>query len=172
MLQNKVAALHKRAKQQNFDPAALLLYKKERAKYQKLILKEKEKAWTEMCKKETNPFGLTKKLAFDRFQDSQISYLPDSTPLASRSETLFKLTQDIFGNTNENQESLIIDKAQDQPPFTIREIKNAIYSFNINKAPGYDQIDHRIIRNIYVNIPHVINDMYNKLLELNYFPSD
>lgn len=163
---NKVAALYKKAKLSNYEQGPLLAYKKERAIYQKLILKQKEKAWTELCKNETNPFGITKNLAFQKFQDTQISYLPDALPTASRSETLMKLTEDIFGKSKDNEENPAIEESHDQQPFTTREIKNAIYSFNINKAPGCDQIDHRLVRNIYQSIPSVIHDMYNVLLKL------
>lgn len=137
-----------------------------------MILTEKEKAWTKLCRNETNPFGLTKKLAFQQFQDSQISYLPDSSSLSSRSEVLWGLTEDIFGKSAVPSQNYNVKTSHDQQPFTEREIKNAIYSFNINKAPGYDQIDHRLIRNIYQRFPEKIHNMYNTLLDLNYFPSD
>lgn len=48
----------------------------------------------------------------------------------------------------------------------------AIFSFNQYKAPGIDNLDHRIIRKIFKYNATLLLDMYNSLRQLNYFPKD
>lgn len=179
---NKVTALFKKACKPGSSPHINALYKRERALYRKSILEAKRKSWTSFCQKQTDPFGPAKKIAFDKYLDKQVVYLPSpdqSTSQAqpvSRSSTFFKLTEDIFGKSAVPEISVgdgpyLEDPIQTEIPFTMKEVRNAIYSFNKKKAPGPDNIDHLILRSVFETIPETILNMFNSCLNLNYFPS-
>lgn len=173
---NKLNALFKITKLHDAPQGSFQKYKKERALYQKAILKAKKDAWIRFCRTETNPFGKTKKLAFDKFQDKTFKYIPPSNQLQppTRSEALYNLTEEIFGPSLTQpitQQIPINDQIQDQPLFTIKELRQAIFTFNKNKAPGPDEIDHNMIRAIFQKHHQLLLKMYNCLLKLNYFPA-
>lgn len=54
----------------------------------------------------------------------------------------------------------------DQPNYTIREMRNAIYSFNQNNAPVTDGIYHRMIISRFYRIPNTLLEMYNSAFRL------
>lgn len=171
-LRNKVTALHRKLKN---SPSQLLSlqYKSERSKYKKSILMAKRQAWQDFCTKTTNPFGKLKDLAFGRLQDFNLYKLNDFDPSlpVSRHMVYWDITNKIFGKSA----STLITRTQksvtsNQTPFSESELKKAIFHFKINKSPGPDNIDHYQIRSLYNCNSSIFLNMYNSLLELNYFP--
>lgn len=55
-------------------------------------------------------------------------------------------------------------------PITIRETQDAVFSLNPNKAPGADNLDVRIIRQVFQSSPHLLSDWANKCASLGHFP--
>lgn len=167
---NYVKALQRKQKNPNSTLEEKLKYKKERAKYRQNILKSKRAAWISFCEKSKDPFGKVKKVAFQEFFRQEATALSTSMATTHTRATFYQeLTENIFG---ESQKPSVpkLEPDDSAPPFIIQELKAAIYSFNKNKAPGPDQIDHIIIRKIYTLNPTILLEMYNSLLKLNYFP--
>lgn len=55
-------------------------------------------------------------------------------------------------------------------PITIQELHNAIIKFKDGKAPGYDGISPKILKNIWVSFPDILLAIYNTCLRLGYMP--
>ena len=168
---NKLKALYKRTKQPFSTPQDILNFKRERALYQKAINNSKREAWDKFCRAESNPFGKTKQYAFNNFFDSTLQVLPDMnvTP-HSRLDVLKFLTSKLFGPSVSVPPLFSVSPSRTQNPFTLSEIRNSIFSFNQNKAPGPDQIDHRMIRALFLNFPDLFLNLFNTLFHSNYFP--
>lgn len=96
-----------------------------------------------------------------------------SSTHSTQTASLFyqELTEKIYGNSEKAVTSITAPDTT-SPPFIKQELRTAIYTFNKNKAPGPDNIDHYILRNIYYQNPLLLLDMYNSLLRINYFPTD
>ena len=56
------------------------------------------------------------------------------------------------------------------PPITIQELHNAITKFKDGKAPGYDGVSPKILKNFWVSFPDVLLAVYNACLRLGYMP--
>lgn len=78
-------------------------------------------------------------------------------------------------NLNDNLEDFMNCPPQalsfDNLTITIEELKNIILSFDVNKSPGPDQIDFRIIRRIFESSPSFLLEWINKCFQLCHFPS-
>ncbi|KAJ0169140.1 hypothetical protein K1T71_014948 [Dendrolimus kikuchii] len=61
---------------------------------------------------------------------------------------------------------------EDDPPFTVSELKNAMKSFNPKKAPGEDGITSDICAHAVIKAPELFLSLANKCLELGYFPTE
>lgn len=96
--------------------------------------------------------------------------LPSTSTEARTSSQFFEqITNKIFCKS-EKKNPLPTQPDQAVPPFINQELKAAIFSFDKNKAPGPDNLDHYITRNLYKTQSTLLLDMYNSLLYLNYFP--
>lgn len=169
---NFVKALYRKSKLSSSTEEDKLHYKRERALYKKAILEAKRSAWQDFCKKTRDPYGKTKKVAFQNFYRTELYALSESTTeTQSRADFYTDLTTRIFGISEETQEPEI-NSVNSAPYFTEKELQVAIFSFNQDKAPGIDNIGHRIITKIFKANPTLLLDMYNSLLQLNYFPKD
>lgn len=167
---NYVKALYRKTKLQSATENDHQKYKRERASYKKMILNAKRKAWQDFCQKTREPYGKTRKIAFQDFYRSETYALADtSLKEQSKQEFYRELTEKIFGPSVESDEVHVVPDTS-APPFIYQELKVAIFSFNKDKAPGIDNIDHRILRNIFKNHHRLLLQMYNSLLYLNYFP--
>ena len=164
-------ASYKKSKSQYSTEQDIINFKQSRAEYRKAVREAKQEAWTKFCSAESNPFGKTKKFAFDRFLDLSLQVMPDmGVAPHSRLDILSRITTSLFRPSQHFPHFLLTTTLNNQPLFTQKELRKAIFSFNQNKAPGPDQIDHRMIRAIYLKFPTLILEMYNSLLFLNYFP--
>lgn len=170
-MRNRVSAFFRRAKRQSAPQSYMVDYRRERALYQRHIREVKTQAWAKFCKNETDVFGRVKDLAFQKYQDRLVTYISNnhSSPV-SRSSSFLHLAQDIFGPSIQSPVK-VQESSKTEPLFTMQELRHAIYSFNKNKAPGPDAIDHKLIRAIFSIVPNLILDMYNVAFNLNYFPS-
>ena len=88
----------------------------------------------------------------------------------SRRDILSHITTSLFGPSLNLPHFPLTTIPKNQPPFIQKELRKAIFSFDQNKAPGPDQIDHRMIRAIFLKFPDLLLQMYNSVLSPNYFP--
>ncbi|KAH9506258.1 hypothetical protein DERF_011000 [Dermatophagoides farinae] len=56
------------------------------------------------------------------------------------------------------------------PPITMNELHNAIIKFKEGKAPGYDGISPKILKNLWLSFPEILLAIYNTCLKLCYMP--
>lgn len=56
------------------------------------------------------------------------------------------------------------------PPITTYELHNAIFKFQEGKAPGYDGISPKILKNLWLSCPEIVLAIYNKCLDLCHLP--
>jgi hypothetical protein len=152
--------------------------------YKELMEKNKNKSWREFLREssEANPWGLAYKIAKDKIFQPKLSELVDAagnlvieeTKIASQLfDTLFP-TDDIM-NENENHkqiraQSLIQSTGSDDDPFSESEVIDIINSQNAKRAPGDDAITADIIIKTHGINRTFLTRLYNKCLELNYFP--
>lgn len=122
--------------------------------------------------KRKDPYGKVKKIAFKDFHRQECYALNNSdSEVYTRQDFYETLTSKIFGHSNLSQPTLP-EQQHAAPPFHMQKLKSAIFSFNINKAPGLDNIDHIISRNLFKKQAPLLLSMYNAALDLNYFPLD
>lgn len=163
-------ALRKLTKNPEASPQSYVNYKKERAIYRRKIQEAKKEAWSTFCKNTKNPYGKLKKVAFEDFYNQESYALSSSKATIQTKQNLFKeLTTNIFGKSEKPTPSNYIPDPS-VPDLTTQELTTALMSFNKNKAPGIDEIDHIILRNLLKSQQHLLLKMYNSLLHLNYFP--
>lgn len=62
-----------------------------------------------------------------------------------------------------------VDEA-DFIPFTRRELKYTVRMQHVNKAPGFDELDPLVVRNLCGTHGDLMLDLYNKCFRLGYFP--
>ena len=67
----------------------------------------------------------------------------------------------------ENTQELVIKKIQE---FTGKEVTSMIKNLKTKKAPGYDSIDGRILKNIPLKAIRFITILINSSLRLEHFP--
>lgn len=167
-----VKALYRKSKLIEATNEDIIKYKKFRAIYKKKISEAKKQAWLGFCSKTTDPYGKLKNIAFKNSFTQELSALNTSNTSTHTSQTFYEeLTNAIFGHSLKKTTEHSIAR-NICPPFLSIELKKAIFSFNKNKAPGSDNIDHIVIRSIFKTQENLLLDMYNKLLQLNYFPKD
>ena len=172
---NKVKALYRKTKLTYATSEDLITYKRERALLQKSINEARKLSWDNLCRRESNPFGTIKNLAFQNSLDTRVDFVPSTIPglFNSRVDSLWHLTEQLFGP---DSVSPLTSAGQHTPvqlenKFTKRELRKVIFSFNPNKAPGPDAIDHHILRALFTGLSDVLLQMFNTLLDLNYFPT-
>lgn len=168
---NLVRALYRRAKQMNAVQQDILRYKEARARYRKNILEAKKTAWEHFCRNIKDPFGKAKAYAFEEFYNKETYSLANSQEIThSRENFYIELTTEIFGQSKFTETQKICPQKPSNL-FKESEIKSAIYSFSNRKAPGVDNIDLYVIKNIFLHHGQLLTNMFNALLKLNYFPT-
>lgn len=107
-----------------------------------------------------------KKLAFLQFLDNQINYVPHSSSPVSSLSAFFVLTENIWQILSNSSHSQLQtgETFHDQPTFTLRELRNSIFSLFQNKALGPDNVYHRMVRAIFNFSPPLLLDIYNSYL--------
>ncbi|GBO26896.1 Retrovirus-related Pol polyprotein from type-1 retrotransposable element R1, partial [Araneus ventricosus] len=151
---------------------ACIIYARERAKYRRILLKTRRRAWKKFCTEASNPFGRHYKAIFrkgrppsDLFQ--QIAAGGNELNFAETIlKTLFPETEQHLAHPSP------LPAAPADRPFSHKEIKTILKGLNKTKAPGFDGVDNIILQQIHKASPDLLLVLYNKCLELGLFPTD
>lgn len=175
---NKISALRKKYKNTGNVKWRSLL-QRERAKYKKQIKLEKLNSWKNFCSNTKDKFGQAFKIATNkRLSNKHFLHttMENSTPYTTKTDTFRELINHHFPNSELTPPPLLDPTLEEDvsvtppPPFSFKEIKTALTEQNNLKAPGYDKVDAFIIKNLFKKFKHLIRDLFNKCLTLNYFP--
>lgn len=177
---NKVKALQKRYLN-TADPETKehkkLKYKKALAQYKLNIKKSKINSWKKYCTNCNKNYGTLFKILRNKFlkpTDLIHTVLENSYKTETYDGVQEHLIRHHFDTANnfQQQQHLQGTHLPEKPPdITKLEIQNALKTQNLNKAPGPDNIDGHIIKNLITNFYTLMKKMFQKCLDLNYFPS-
>jgi hypothetical protein len=86
------------------------------------------------------------------------------------------LPDDNSSNDNECHKLLRLQmteeiETENDEEFTFAEINEIINNLKPNKTPGFDQFNQQIVKVIFETSPEFIVNLFNKCLQLNYFPN-
>lgn len=171
---NKISALLKRYKRTK-ELTDLINYKKHRAAYKKAIQTQKVKSWRKFCSETRDKFGTLYKIIGNKTLNN--TDLIHSTLLNTHHDSNY---QDTFNHLIKHHFKLEPPNIQMEqeptasstfPPITIQEILEASHSLNGKKAPGHDNQDPRLIKNLCNHYPTLIQSMLNTCLRLSHFPT-
>lgn len=183
---SKIKALRRRFKKTtdtNERKQYILIYKKELAIYKKNLRETKNKSWAEYCTNNKEKFGTLHKIATNKiFKPTNFTSLKNQTNNADTTNTkeiLSKIIDEVFPEDNPNLDTIEQKDLRNElnssnqfkeKPFSNKEIQFIINKLNKKKAPGPDSIDNQIIQYVNKAIPNLFKVLFNKCLELEYFP--
>lgn len=171
---NKVSALLKKYNRTK-ETIDMINYKKHRAIYKKAIQTQKIRSWRKFCTTTQDKFGTLFKIIGNKTLKN--TDLIHSTLLDTHHDSNY---QDTFKHLIDNHFKLepphfFITQhplpSSTFPPITIQEIQEASHSLNGKKAPGHDNQDPRLIKNLCTTFPSLIQTLLNTCLKLNFFPT-
>lgn len=132
-----------------------------------------------MCNKTSSTYGTAFKIIKEKYlknTDLIHSVLETSNTADTFIEIQKSLLQQHFGQnrpthihsfTNIDAQSILTDNSH---IIHLKELKHCIYQQYDKKAPGYDRVDARVIKNLMTEFPHLLLELYNKCLALGHFP--
>jgi ribonuclease HI len=153
--------------------------------YLRHLQQARNESWKAFCSASgDNPFGViyklcSKKLKLDRPLTS--IKLPDGS-LTTTAEEGASALMDVFfpsddSTTDTDAQAAIRESShqltgvEDDLPFTLSEVEDAVTSMNPKKAPGIDNVPADVVRHVFNRHPRLILDLFNRCLELSVFPS-
>lgn len=169
---NKVNALYRRLRSSQ-DPRLRSIHQRERAIYKKMINKAKTTSWRSFCTASKDKFGSTFEIIRNKsFNYASLVHLSlDGQPLCTELPNVYKqLIETHFDIQTSQAPSVEVLQQSPVKPITIKEIRFAVHSQGLNKAPGSDSIDPRIVKALFRFIPHFLKEIFNKLWSFSYFP--
>lgn len=170
---NKLKALLKRYNKTKLLPD-LLKYKKQRAIYKILISKQKKQAWKTFCSNTQAKFGKLFKIVRDK--TLKVTDLIHSTIYHTHEDSNYEDTYNHLINHHfqTNPPITFTDippiPSSSFPPFTQQEILEASRKLNGKKAPGTDNQDPNLIKNLCKHFPSLVQEILNTCIKLNHFP--
>ena len=160
-------------------------YKAIRNQYKSALIKAKEESWKKFCTESTkeSPWKIYKmaKEGFNRRPVSTTLTLKDGSVTSSETQTVSALLDNFFPEDLQelDTEQQRIDRMTSQLStpttepetyFTKHEVDEIITVLKLNKCPGPDGIDGRLVKEIHYILPNFWLSIYNKCLELGCFP--
>jgi hypothetical protein len=154
--------------------------------YKNRIIELKRKCWELFIEESTrdNPWGIVYKISKDKLNIEKINELVQSDgSLITDNESIAKTLLDkLFPEDDSNNDSEIQkhirSKANEvysnpvsDPLFEYCELEHVVKHQNPKKAPGEDGFTAEIVKNLYNAAPQLLLNIYNKCLELFYFPN-
>lgn len=175
MQRNKITALSRRLKKHSIPTehtaeSYKALIAKEKALFKKSIAKTRSLAWKKFCGSPSDKYGKIYKLAHGKtFSPSEI--LVHWQEHTNTMQAKVRLTEELFGPSGHATElPRSMPNMTGNKRITERELKDALFALNPNKAPGPDNLDVRIIRQSYLTNPALLLNWANKCLHLGHFP--
>ena len=104
---------------------------------------------------------------------TKLSYLQAENAQLRGAEAGKRLLEKCFPENEE--ETLVIDESRlgpDDPAITDAEIRKALDSFEVNKAPGRSGVNFALLRQWYAKMPVYFNKLFNDWLEKRCFPDE
>ena len=152
--------------------------------YKTLIEKTKNQSWNEFLQTSSsqNPWSLAYKIAKDKIFSPKLSELIDNNGdlITDEKDISDKLFTKLFplDDTNTDSDKHKQIRAQSQlhstvandKCFTLNEVNIIVNQQNSKKSPGADGFTADIIQIVHNERPNFLLDIYNRCLELNYFP--
>jgi sarcosine oxidase/L-pipecolate oxidase len=172
----------RRTSEPNMRETRKISYYNEKKLYEKMIKKSKIESWRQFCHT-SQTWGLPSKLMSNKLKieksipnfvksDGNYTKTPEES-IAYAMEKLFP-SDDIEpeGNFHKNIREYVeqIPETEDDIHLTANELKEVFNNLKPNKSPGWDQINNEIIKNIYETEPELLPKLFNKCLDLGYFP--
>lgn len=174
---NKVSAHYKRYIRNPEDVNLKEIYVKHRREYKKLVKKAKRDSWTNFCHDTSDTYGTLYKyitgkttkpsdFIFTRFDNSTPfdSYDDVAKDLMKEHFSVDKIPTEIFNFTSTGK------VAGDVMEVTTREMRYAMSCQKNNKAPGYDEIDALIVKNICKACPSYVRKLFTTCFRFGHFP--
>lgn len=143
--------------------------------YKKLINKAKQTAWSNLCT--SNPFGKQYKILKNKKQPiNSIAYLQCNNTILTASEDKCKYLISKLFYRNENflefKNLIITNNNTNIHCVYPDEVITILKTFNINKSPGIDKIDIKMIKMFNNRFPNFISTILNQCLINNIFPDN
>ena len=152
--------------------------------YQKLLRKSKDKAFQRFCTIDLNKDlykGIKKISASQTKSQVPTELIVDGRSITEEEEILEQLSTSFFPSPKDigpEQKKVIQDfdnykssaSKHSAPPISKIEIEKSLKSLNSGSSPGIDGISIAIIQESYLILDDVLFKLYNKCLELNYYP--
>ncbi|GBO09592.1 Putative protein in type-1 retrotransposable element R1DM [Araneus ventricosus] len=173
ILKKRLLAFKRRSQRaiSNTRVAERIIYKKEEAKYNNKIRKDKINGWKGFCTKAANPCGRHYKAAFRKaVLPSQLVAVANQIPKGSQLEAATNILEQLFPDPSNQQAHSPPFHTADDLPFTEEEISEVIKNMPRGKAPGYDGIDNIIVQSIHKKFPNLFTTFFNKCLQLGLYP--
>lgn len=176
---NKVNALYKRSVRNSENETYREKYREARNQYKKHVKLAKKNSWLDYCQKTDEVYGNLFKYISGKtltHEDLIFTVLNDLEPMASYDDVARQLMRDHFVTDEVQPQSTnfhsVLNFSNDHNFVRIsnRELKYALSKQANNKAPGPDNIDAIVIKNLYNHCPELIKAILNKCLSLGHFP--
>lgn len=173
-----------RTKDNSARERLLTTYRKIRNTYTTAVRQSKQASWENFVNKEGNrtPWSLIYRLQTKRLnvEQAQSCITNENKHTTTWEETAKALLDTLIPDDNSENEDAwhrkkreFIKEAQgtcDAPPFTTEEISQIVNNLNVNKAPGHDLIEARMIKEAWPSIHNEICTLINHCLEQQTFP--
>lgn len=173
---SKLNAKYKRSKANPDNTQYQLEYKKERAKYKLAIKEAKINSWKTFCQNSSSTYGTIFKLLKGKILKNT-DLIHSLLETSNIHDSYFDIEKDLmkhhFGSPETEIHEFISQTPTNgnHPRISLRELKYCISLQNLKKAPGYDNIDARMIKNLLKYFPLLLTTLYNKCLSLEHFPA-
>lgn len=180
MQRNRVNALYKRMLRNLDEEEYRQNYKTSRLEYKKAIKAAKKDAWLKFCEQTNTAYSdLYKFVSGKKLRHTDLVHttLEDSEVFDTETEVTKALLNEHF---KVNQipdrihefipEGLGVSEFSGSP-ITYRELRYAVQNQHINKAPGYDDLDPLVIKNLCKSFPALMLNLFNRCMLLGYFPT-
>lgn len=174
---NKLSALIRKSKNLKLPEFirmdAKAAINKQKAIYKRQILNSKRNAWIKFCSipPTQNTYGSLYKLALSKsFSPPRLLVDFEKNSLLSLQDKMIRLTKFLFPFNIQDLQKPELCFSSDSKKFTKFELFSALKTLNVNKAPGIDNIDIRMLRHFFSSNSTIFLKWVNTCLKFHYFP--
>ena len=173
---NRLNAIYKRSVKHPDNLQYRIVYKRERAAYKKEKI-QKKKNCLKYCENSSEIYGRIFKIArCENLKNTDLVHtlLEKSEHFETYDDVLTLLIAEHFGTNisrTYNRFEKVVDIGLDEICISSRELKFAADTIKNNKAPGFDNVDGRTVKNLVKNFKNIIIAILNKCFTLSHFPT-